>query len=206
MIGPLVVGGFLIREERLGELERLGVRDSKVLSAARREELYASLATLGTRWSVALSPRTIDRRVGREGGGLNRLEAEAFARIVRRTRPARAHLDACDPVAARFGRLVARLSGTEATVLAQHHADRDVPVVSAASIVAKVRRDRAVGRLRARLGDGLGSGYPSDTRTRAFLAAYLEGEAAPAPWLRRSWATTETLMPKPPRPTLERYA
>ncbi len=206
VIGPLVVGGFLVREDRLKDLVRLGVRDSKLLSPARREELFGSLAEVGSRLSVSLSPREIDAHVGRGDGGLNRLEAEAFARIVRRARPGWAYLDACDPVAERFGRRVAALAGTAGIVVSRHHADRDLPVVGAASIVAKVLRDRAIRRLRARLGDGVGSGYPGDRRTRAFVAEHLARGASPTPWLRRSWATTESLMPKSPRPTLERYA
>jgi ribonuclease HII len=103
-----VVGGFLVSAERVPDLEALGVRDSKLLSVARREELYERLGSVGERFSLALTPGRVDRYVAR--GALNRLEAVAFARLVRRTRPGRVYLDACDPLAPRFGRVVARLS------------------------------------------------------------------------------------------------
>jgi ribonuclease HII len=73
-------------------------------------------------------------------------------------------------------------------VVAAHKADRDFPIVSAASIVAKVERDRAVEKLRRKLGD-FGSGYPSDPRTRAyFMEALSRGEQLPQS-ARKSWKT-----------------
>jgi ribonuclease HII len=202
-VGPLVAGGFLIRADRLAELGSLGLRDSKLLSRSRREALYRELGSVGQRVSVALGPGRIDRYVNR--GRLNHLEARAFARLIRRTRPSRVFLDACDPVAHRFGRLVARLSRCDARVVARHRADREIPVVSAASIVAKVRRDRAIARLRALVGETLGSGYPSDPKTLAFVREWLGRHGVEPPWLRRSWLTTERVKLERTVVPLERF-
>jgi ribonuclease HII len=197
LLGPLVVGGFLAPADRLAELRGLGVRDSKLLTAARRAEIYRGLGRIGRRLAIHLAPTEIDRWVTR--GRLNLLEAHAFARLVRSSRATEAYVDACDPIAARFGRLVAGIARTEARVVAQHRADRDVPVVAAASIVAKVQRDRAVARLRRELGVEFGSGYPSDPATVAFVRTVLSDRPATGPsWLRRSWESIERL--KPPRP------
>ena len=46
--------------------------------------------------------------------------------------------------------------------VAEHKADENHPEVSAASIIAKVTRDRAVEQLSKDIGIDLGSGYPSD--------------------------------------------
>ena len=192
LVGPLVVGGFLTEADRIPELRRAGVRDSKLLSPNRRAEIFQELANLGTRFVVHLPPRTVDRAVAH--GGLNDLELSAFATLVRRSRPAFAFADACDPVAERFGRRLAAASGTGCVVHARHKADRDLPVVAAASIVAKVHRDRSLARLRRRLGPELGSGYPSDERTVAFVRSTLADGSAPPSWLRASWATTERLI------------
>ncbi len=193
LIGPLVVGGFLVPERRLDALARLGVRDSKLLSPTRREEIYAGLGSLGRRLAVPLPPSEVDRWVSR--GQLNLLEAQTFAQLVRDTCADAAYMDACDPVAGRFGRTVAAMAGTRTTIVARHHADRDIPVVSAGSIVAKVRRDRAIHRLRDRLGADIGSGYPSDPKTVEFVRRQLQGGAATPSWLRRSWGTLERLKP-----------
>lgn len=204
LVGPLVVGGFCASEERLGELVVLGAKDSKALSPEARERVFAGLGAIGAAAHVALAPRTIDGAV--RHGRLNDLEADAFARIIRTLDPDVAYVDACDPNERRFGRRVARLAGGRTRVIARHHADRDFPIVGAASVVAKVRRDRAVARLRTQLGDGLGSGYPSDPRTIRFVRAAL-AEAGPLPpWVRGSWATMQRVKPRRPARTLDGFA
>ena len=90
-------------------------------------------------------------------------------------------------------------------MVARHHADRDITVVGAASIVAKVRRDRALARLRERLGDALGSGYPSDTKTIEFVRAVLaDGRPVPS-WMRASWSTMQRVKPLRPARTLDGF-
>jgi ribonuclease HII len=203
LVGPLVVGGFLMDAARIPELAALGVRDSKRLSAARREAIFAELPRIGTALTVRLPPSAVDRAVAL--GQLNELELAAFAKLVRESRPDVAYADACDPVAERFGRRLLEASGSAGRVHACHKADRDLLVVGAASIVAKVHRDRAIARLRRRLGDGLGSGYPSDARTIDFVRATLATGVAPPSWLRVSWATMERVIPSPPARPLEAF-
>ena len=203
-MGPLVVGGFCLPAERVPELVALGARDSKTLTPGARERVFAGLDALGTQAHVVLSPRTVDQAVRR--GRLNDLEAGAFARIVRELSPDVAFVDACDPNEGRFGARVARLAGGSARIVARHHADRDFPVVGAASVVAKVRRDWAIARLRERLGDELGSGYPSDGRTVRFVRAAL-ADGSPVPlWVRGSWATMQRVKPRRPARTLDEFA
>jgi ribonuclease HII len=57
--------------------------------------------------------------------------------------------------------------------------------IAAASIMAKVVRDRMIAYLRASLGD-FGSGYPSDPATRAWLSAHREA-AVERKVLRTKW-------------------
>ncbi|MGA8710531.1 MAG: ribonuclease HII [Thermoplasmata archaeon] len=203
LVGPLVVGGFCLDASRIDELVALGAKDSKALSPSARERIFAGLDSIGTRTEVVLSPRTIDRAVAR--GGLNDLEAEAFARILRATSAEVAYVDACDPNERRFGQRVARLAGGSTRVISRHHADRDFTVVGAASIVAKVLRDRALSRLRQRFGDALGSGYPSDAKTIEFVTATLaDGRPVPA-WMRASWSTMQRVKPRRPARTLDGF-
>jgi ribonuclease HII len=192
LVGPLVVGGFLTDAERLPELTALGVRDSKELSPARREEIFAELPHVGRPFAVPLPPSRVDHAVRR--GQLNTLEITAFAQLVRCASPDTVYVDACDPVAERFGRRLSQAAGTGCPVDARHHADRDLVVVGAASIVAKVLRDRMLARLRERLGPGLGSGYPSDETTVSFVRTALAAGGPTPSWLRSSWATSQRLM------------
>jgi ribonuclease HII len=203
VLGPLVVGGFLVRSDRLEELRASGACDSKEISAVEREQVYAKLPTIGECRSVVLTPREIDRFVAH--GRLNELEARAFGALVRELTPDVARVDACDTDVRRFARAVAHWADSRAHVVASHHADRDDVVVGAASIVAKVRRDRAIDRLRRRLGTEIGSGYPSDDRTVEFLREHLAHTAVHPPWVRSEWATMQRVKPERPGPTLEAF-
>jgi ribonuclease HII len=203
-IGPLVVGAVAVPRSGLDAVAATGARDSKQLSPARREVICRALAACARLDSIAALPQEIDRHVA--GGRLNELEARLFGTLVRPFAPAEARVDACDANARRFGAAVARHAGPEVRVLARHHADALDPLVGAASIVAKVRRDRAIRELAEALGEEVGSGYPGDEVTVRFVRRTVRpGDELP-PWLRASWATTRRVIgrgppPRPERPT-----
>lgn len=204
-IGPLVVGAVAVRADQVPDLADAGACDSKALSAAEREEVYRRLERWARLGSVELPPSEIDRSVRRHA--LNRLEAEAFGRVARPFAPALVRVDACDANAARFGREVAAHGGPGLRVVARHHADADDPLVGAASIVAKVRRDRTVRDLAEQLGEEVGSGYPSDPTTVEFVRSFARAHPGPLPpWLRASWATTQRVIGARPPRTLESLA
>jgi ribonuclease HII len=209
LLGPLVVGAFAMAGEE-AEIDRtltdLGVKDSKALSPERREDIYHKLKRIGRASTALAAPKLIDRYVSH--GGLNQLELELMAKLVVRVRAEVAYVDACDTNEARFGRNLANhisLGGLKAKVLARHKADRDLPIVGAASIVAKVTRDRALRRLAATTRLEIGSGYPSDPVTRACVQALLAKGEKPD-WVRHSWKTLDTLKRNPCIRTLEAFA
>jgi ribonuclease HII len=201
VLGPLVVGGFLAERDRLDELPALGVRDSKLLTRPKRESLFDALKDLGERIAIEIPPTEIDSAVKRRQ--LNVLEAKVFARLLRMTDAREVFVDACDPKQERFGRRVKALARTKARVVSRHHADRDLPVVSAASIVAKVCRDRAIDRLRTELDLDCGSGYCSDAKTQQFVSTHLSFATERVAWLRYSWSTIKRLQPRPPTHSLD---
>ncbi len=191
-IGPLVVGAVAAGPDELERVRGSGAKDSKALSPARREEVFERLSAFARFGSVVLEPERIDRYVTR--GRLNELEAIAFAEVARPFAPAVLRVDACDANAPRFGRTVARHAGPAFRVVARHRFDATDPLVGAASIVAKVLRDRAVRRLGETLGADVGSGYPSDPTTVAFVRALPRARGSLPPWLRASWATTKRVI------------
>jgi ribonuclease HII len=201
VLGPLVVGGFLAERDRLDELKALGVRDSKLCTREQREVLYDGLKELGERIAIEIPPTEIDSAVAHRQ--LNVLEARVFAKLLRMTDAREVFVDACDPRAERFGRRVKAMARTSARVVSRHHADRDLPVVSAASIVAKVCRDRAMDRLRIQLDSDCGSGYASDAKTQQFVTTHLSAETERVAWLRYSWKTVSRLKPRAPLRTLD---
>jgi len=186
-----VVAGVSIEASRICQLKGLGVRDSKTLSVKKRESLYPQIINIAERvhWT-GIPPGEIDRVVmtGRKLRKLNYLEAVYFARIVDRLAAETVTVDASDVIPRRFRDDIRANMNAKCKVVAAHKADRDFPAVSAASIIAKVERDRAVARLREEHGD-FGSGYPSDPMTRAFFIDMI-GRGEPLPgFVRRSWKT-----------------
>lgn len=192
-IGPLVVGAVAVAERAVERLREAGARDSKLLSPEERGRVYARIGEIATPRSIELAPREIDRHVAQ--GRLNDLEARAFGEILLPFSPAVAYVDACDVNPLRFGRQVSRFAGPGIRVIARHRADSIYPLVGAASIVAKVRRDRSIARLARELGADIGSGYPSDERTIRFVRRSVPRDRALPEWLRASWRTTERVIP-----------
>ena len=191
VLGPLVVAGVSVSRDRVKELKELGVKDSKKLSASQREALYPEILRVAKRveWT-GISPHEIDEVVtkGRRLRKLNYLEAVYFAKVIDGLGATRVTVDASDVLPSRFRDDIVGNLKTQCGVSAYHKADRDYPVVSAASIIAKVQRDSAVGLLREEHGD-FGSGYPSDPQTRSFFAQKMKlGETLPG-YVRKSWKT-----------------
>jgi len=187
----LVVAGISVADDGVRHLREIGVKDSKQLSPSQREALYPEIIRVArkVKW-LGISPSEIDEVVtwGRRLRKLNYLEAVYFAKVIDELGARRVTVDASDVLPGRFRNDIVAHLERPCEVTALHKADRDFPVVSAASIVAKVERDRAVALLRQEYGD-FGSGYPSDPLTRAYFAEKMKrGEPLPG-YVRRSWKT-----------------
>ncbi len=180
VIGPLVIVGFEIPEEKEEELRELGVKDSKLLSPARRKELFMELKRMGRIYVEEVPPAEIDVV------NLNALELRRFRKILLASKADVAFIDA-------FAKdLASKLNVPGKKIIAEHKADKKYPVVSAASIVAKVLRDSAIERLREEYGD-FGSGYPSDPKTVKFLKTYYRKYRRFPPFIRKSWTTAKEI-------------
>src|SRR5947209_13303900 len=140
VMGPLVIAGISIKRQKIRLLSGIGVKDSKQLTPRARQNLYKKIIDIADGHYVAkISPRTIDRSVVKNE--LNQLEAKYMAKVISKLRPDSAYVDSCDVNPGRFGRTISKLAKTR-RIHSSHHADKRFPVVSAASIVAKVNRDR----------------------------------------------------------------
>jgi ribonuclease HII len=196
VLGPLVVAGVAVADPAI--LVDLGCADSKTLSPGRREAIDRQLrAHPDVRIEVrAVAAEQLDAERARQT--LNAIEVERFQDIARALAAPRVVVDAADVDAARFGRLVAQGLPAGTVVVSEHKADANHVTVAAASIVAKVARDAALAdlarRLERRLAMPLGSGYPSDPLTVAFLKAWHARFGDLPEGTRRSWATVRDLL------------
>ena len=151
IIGPLVVAGVLVKDENLHVLRQIGVKDSKLLSPKKREVLFTEISRIAEKHHVVkLSPCEIDRAVEckRKLHKLNRLEAQTMTQIINTLKPDEAYVDAADVLEDRFKHHIQEGLTVKARITSRHKADKIYPVVSAASIIAKVERDKEIAALK----------------------------------------------------------
>jgi ribonuclease HII len=196
IIGPLIIAGVLVDEKDLLRLKELGVKDSKQLSPKRREQLATQIMKLALKCNVqSLSPTQIDKVVetGTKLHRLNRLEADTMAKVIEVLKPDVAYVDASDVLAGRFKAHIIEKLPFQVKIVSEHKADVKYPVVSAASIIAKVERDGAVEKLSEKYGD-MGSGYVTDPKTVEFLENWIAKFGSYPDFVRRSWKPAKKLM------------
>jgi ribonuclease HII len=195
IIGPLVIAGVLLEEKDLPMLVALRVKDSKLLSPKRREELSKAVRTLVPKYHVErLWPAEIDKVVNShiKLQKLNRLEAKTMAKVIEALRPDKAYVDASDVNEARYADHIQENLTYKPKIISEHKADRNYPIVSAASIIAKVERDKAIEELTQRYGE-MGCGYPTDPMTLNFLKNWLRQHGEYPNFVRKSWKPAKKL-------------
>ncbi len=194
LIGPMVICGILVSPTKLDEIERSGVRDSKLLSPLSREKIAVKIESIAEKIITrSVSASEIDRL--RKRMTMNEIEVREFVEVVKALNPQTVYLDAADVKANRFGARIGEMSGLTlkgAVIVSEHKADSKYPVVSAASIIAKVQRDKAINRLHHRFGD-FGSGYPSDPKTIEFVKRLVENKQKLPSIIRHSWDTVRKI-------------
>jgi ribonuclease HII len=172
------------------DLAALPIRDSKVLRPKQREALYEILFRDFSIAIVTIDAAGIDDVRSRMS--MNECVAELHAEALTGLRPEYAYVDACDVNAERYGRTVAAHLDFPCAIVAEHRADARHKIVGAASVIAKVTRDRAIREIGEQYGK-VGSGYPSDPVTIEFLRGYIREYGNPPPCARRSWKTVANL-------------
>ncbi len=174
VIGPLVMAALAFREEDLKKLKWLGVKDSKLLSAERRVELFEQIHAIVHDFRVeVIEPDAIDLSLKDDSSNLNWLEAETAARMLSEMEADTLIIDCPSPNIPAYKDFVWQRLGKErqkeAQLIVEHKADVNHLPVAAASIVAKVIRDRHIEHLKKEVGIDFGSGYLTDPKTTAFL-------------------------------------
>ena len=189
MFGPMVVCGVLVDSDSLEFLKKSGVKDSKALSAKRREEYAKVIRKVASKIVIEkISAIQIDTS-RRRGTNLNETEVNVFAAIAKKLDPTELYMDAADVNAKRFGDKIREKSGLlskKCKIVSEHKADSKYVVVSAASIIAKTERDAVIKELHGKYGD-FGSGYPSDPKSIAFLKNLIRNDEELPFFIRRSW-------------------
>ena len=195
VLGPMVMCGAFIEEEDLPKLIELKPRDSKLLTAEQREELFPKLKkALKNCKLCVIHPAEIDKAVnGGDGLNLNKLEAVKQAEILNEFSPGKAIIDCpSNNIKSYKQQLLNLLKNKKVELVLEHHAER-YPLVAAASIIAKVAGDAEIAKIKKQIRIDFGSGYMSDPRTVEFLKNNFEKYPE---LFRKSWFPYKELVNK----------
>lgn len=188
VLGPLVIALYSCQSENESKINALCKKDSKQLSAKQREEIFEQIKKLGKINFVELSAETLNKLMEKET--LNEIEAMYIAKLIKAlSGEVSVKIDLPDRYSWVFAKRMARYGIKKYE--AEHKADENHPIVAAASICAKVIRDRKIEEIKSEVGD-FGSGYPSDAKTVSFLKNK-ENLKKAEKYIRKKWKTLENI-------------
>ena len=189
VIGPMVIAGYCIEEEKIDLLKSLGVKDSKELTRKQREEIYNDIIKLTDKYKyIIIDPKTIDYYVYKNK--LNYLEFKNMIKIIEEIKPDKVIIDSPIVNTKKVIEYIKNNLKTNVEIIAENRADKNYPVVSAASIIAKVIRDREIDKIKEKINIDFGSGYPSDEKT---IKALKEDYDKIKDYIRESWMTIKRI-------------
>eukprot|EP00058_Branchiostoma_floridae_P006846 XP_002592334.1 hypothetical protein BRAFLDRAFT_285333 [Branchiostoma floridae] len=208
VLGPMVYGICYCPLSGQDRLKDMGFADSKTLTEEQREKLFEAIAGAGEfmGWTIhILAPNAISNcMLRRSKYNLNTLSHDTAIGLIQRTLDSGVNLqevyvDTVGDATKYQDKLKGIFPDLDITVTPK--ADAKFPIVSAASICAKVARDRAVkGWTFFEEKDGntisrkFGSGYPSDPETKKWLASMVEPVFGFPQFVRFSWSTASKIL------------
>ncbi|VVB84190.1 Ribonuclease HII [uncultured archaeon] len=195
VLGPMCVAGVLLDENKFDALTRLGVKDSKQLSPKKRESLAVDIKKLVDMYFILeVTPAQIDEL--RKIMTMNEIMVVCYVKVLEELKPDHVFVDAADVNAKRFGENIRKKYTGRIEITSEHDADVKYPIVSAASILAKVQRDALVKEIGKKTGIEIGSGYPGDPKTIRFLEKWLKEHGSLPDFARTSWETSKKALEK----------
>ena len=207
VIGPMVLAGCLIDTDIEKEFKKIGVRDSKTLSANKRKILRDIIKEKAISYKISITnPLEIDSFVGKKLN-LNHLEAIKAAKIINKINKdnlkIEVAIDCPSPSIEKWkSYLLQHIKNPDNLILkVEHKADKNHPSVSAASILAKTTRDREIEKIKKSIGIDFGSGYPSDPITIEFINKKAK-KYSDSGIIRQSWQTWKNTKAKSEQKTL----
>ena len=195
VIGPLVIAGVLADSNKFKELKRIGVKDSKLLTPQKREDLFDKIISIVKDYKILIiNPKEVDNFVFENR--LNELELLKFCEIINHFSPDKVIIDAPGNNIKKIEDFIRKnLIKKSVKLVLEHKADLKYEIVGAASILAKVTRDRIIEELKQKYKVNFGSGYMSDPLTQEFLSKNWNNKEFQH-LFRKSWAPWQNLNTK----------
>ncbi|XP_047156867.1 ribonuclease H2 subunit A [Vigna umbellata] len=200
VLGPMVYGCLYCAQSYLKTLATLSFADSKTLKEEKREELFETLKTNDSiGWAVdVIDPRELSAKMLKKNKiNLNEISHDSAMGLIDRVLKmgvllTEVYIDTVGD-AGKYEMKLSRNFPSIKFVVAKK-ADSLYPVVSGASIVAKVTRDRALrewvlDETAENMQRDFGSGYPGDPQTKAWLEDHKHRIFGFPTLVRFSWGT-----------------
>jgi len=196
VIGPMVICGLAIEEKDEKKLKKINVKDSKLLNPKKRKNLVPKIEKIARNTVILRVPACKIDANRKKGVNLNQIEAMKMAEIINLIKPDKAIIDSPGYNTNKFrDYLWSKLENKEIELVCENFADQNYPVVSGASILAKVDRDGQIDELKQKVGFDFGVGYTHDSRTIEFLNKLAEENGGKFPsYVRHTWDTAERIM------------
>jgi ribonuclease HII len=199
----MVIAGVMINEKDEVKLRNIRVKDSKMLSPHQRERLFPLIKKIAKDYvALKVSAKEIDEM--RKEKNLNIIEAEKMAQIIKIMKADKAYVDTPQASTAKFKALLLNLAQNHTEIIAENYCDERYPVCSAASIIAKVERDKEVEKIKKIVGFDFGVGYSHDQRSIEFVKKCLKDKKC-LEFIRHSWVTVDSLKSKKEQKSLKEY-
>ncbi|EGG13701.1 hypothetical protein DFA_11462 [Cavenderia fasciculata] len=229
VLGPLVVAIVVIDQPTSQLLRATGVKDSKALTSAQRENLYSIITEKAIYYKTKIfSASDIDQR--RKVQTLNQIEMGIFMELIDGLKQyyyenassehlaqvmmsddtdgdhaddSKPHhritveIDSIESNSQKFSYPLRQRYAGFANIVCEIKADMTYTSTAAASIVAKVTRDKYIENLQSQVGEPIGCGYPSDETTLSFIDRFYRANAFDHPEVRQSWKTISSKRPAP---------
>jgi ribonuclease HII len=190
----MVIVGVVIDKKDEKKLLALGVKDSKKLSPKKREELAKKIEKIAKDIVVLrVQACKIDSYRAKKIN-LDKIEAMKMAEIIEMCNGDKIYVDSLEQNTKKFKNLIISfLKNKNRDLVVENYLDESIPVVSAASIIAKVERDKAIEEIKKKVNFDFGVGYSHDPRTIEFVKKLIKEKKELPPYIRKSWITTKVL-------------
>lgn len=209
VLGPMVYGIAYCPVNQTKVLKDLGCADSKALTEDKRDDIFSKMITEedslnNVGWIAdVISPNYISNSMYRRAKhSLNEVSMNSAIALIKKAAESGANItevyvDTVGPPEKYQAKLSEIFPDYKITVAKK--ADSIYPIVSAASIVAKVTRDHALKVWKFLEGLELnqaefGSGYPGDPVTKKFIREQIDHVFGYPMLVRFSWSTAELML------------
>ena len=201
VVGPLVIAGISFNSKNINALKNMAITDSKKTLPWKRKEIFEEILKLCESIFICkINCSTIDKFV--KLNGLNKLESKFMTIVADNLVANKIIVDSCDVNPFRFQQEIKKnLTNKNISIYSYHKADLDNIIVSCASIIAKVTRDNEIAKIKETLGKDIGSGYPSDPKTKTFIKNEIEIDDSKK-YIRFSWKPVKQIINKNLQTTL----